>query len=99
MSECVSDLEELRGQSDASIFEYAIKKKAIIVTKDLRFANPTQFKLGKVPGLVIIRFPNEISLVAFFKEFKRLVAFLEEKDFEQLVVVSPGLVRVRSLSN
>ena len=37
----VKALSELHGQSDEVIFKYAVEKKAIIVTRDLGFANPS----------------------------------------------------------
>src|SRR5579872_7317962 len=58
----VTSLEQLRGQPDEVIFEYAAAKQLIIVTRDLNFANPIRFNLSRLAGIVVLRFPNDISM-------------------------------------
>lgn len=95
--EQVSENFELRQKSDEVIFDYAVKKQSIIVTRDLNFANPVRFSLNKVPGMVIIRFPNEVSISKLSHEVNRLISDLGENDFLNLIVLEPGSVRKRKL--
>lgn len=96
-TEHVSNNPELRSQSDEDIFYYAIKNSAIIVTRDLGFANPFRFPLEKLTGLIIIRFPNEILISTLCSEIKKLVQGFKEEDFKSILVIEPGSVRKREL--
>ena len=96
-AEYVGDIKRLRQQPDEAIFDYAVKHKAIIVTRDLGFGNPLRFPLGKITGLVIIRFPNEISISKIGEELNRLLKDFQLKDFRNLILVEPGSLRKRAL--
>ncbi|KKT74394.1 MAG: hypothetical protein UW71_C0025G0002 [Parcubacteria group bacterium GW2011_GWB1_44_7] len=97
-AECVKDIKELRGQPDEVIFNYAVAKQAVIVTKDLGFANPLRFDLTKLFGLVILRFPNEISLETLRKAVKESIEGMRGEDFrKKIITVEPGSVRSRQL--
>lgn len=95
--EFVYDIPALRGEPDEAIFEHAVAKGTTIVTRDLGFANPTRFLLSKLAGLVIIRFPNEISTMVMSQEIYRLVQGLSPSDFHNLIVIEPGSIRKRKL--
>jgi len=96
--ECVKDIKKLRGQSDEVVFNYAANNQSIVVTKDLGFANPLRFDLTYLPGIVIIRFPNEVSTKAISKEIKRLINGMIKEDFlKRIIVIEPGNVRSRGL--
>lgn len=95
--ECVLDLPQLRGSPDEVIFEYAIKHRMIIVTRDLGFANPLRFNLAQLQGLVIIRFPNEISIKVLCEEIVQLLQDMPKERFHNLIVLEPGSIRVREL--
>lgn len=47
-------IQELRGKSDEVLFDYAVKNRAIIITRDLDFSNPTTFDLIKISGMVVV---------------------------------------------
>ena len=97
-AECVKDIQELRGQPDEVIFNYAVDKQADIVTKDLGFVNPLRFDLTKVFGFVVLRFPNEISLDTFYNEVDKAFDGLTEEDFyKRIIVIEPGSIRSRHL--
>lgn len=96
--ECVSESEELRGKPDENIFEYAVGKHGVIVTRDLRIANPLRFPLHKARGIIVLRFPNEVSIQGLINETRRLTSDLREEDFQQLLVIEPGVIRARPLS-
>lgn len=96
--EHVRAIKELRGQSDEVIFNYAAKKEADIVTRDLGFTKPGRFDLSRLAGMVVLRFPNEISVKTVNQEVERLIAGMEEKDFyKKIIVVEPGSIRSREL--
>ena len=95
--EHVADLSELRGKPDEVIFDYAVREKSVIVTRDLGFTNPGRFNLSLVKGIVVLRFPNEITVAYMCEEIKRLITDLDEQHFTRLVVIEPGSIRIREL--
>lgn len=95
--EHVRQLKQLRGKSDEAVFNYAAGKKAIIVSRDLGFTNPVRFDLGRIGGIVVLRFPNEISMRTIRSEVERLTDGFTEQDYRRLIVVEPGSVRSRGL--
>lgn len=87
--------EGLRGQKDQQIFAWAQQKEAIIVSGDLDFANILDFPKHK--GIIILRFPNELSTATINQEVKRLLKDLRKEDYKSnLIIVSPGNVRIKS---
>lgn len=96
-AEAVADLPALRGKSDEVIFDYAAKNNAIIVSQDLDFTNPLCFDLRRVRGLILLRFPNEISMAKMRSEVARLIESLREQDFYKLIIIEPGSLRTREL--
>lgn len=95
--ESVKSLPQLHGQPDEVIFNYAVEQQAIIVTRDLDFANPLRFDLRNLLGIIILRFPNEISMTKMIQEVKNLFIDFAETDFHALIIASPGSIRKRRL--
>lgn len=93
----VKSLTELRGQPDEVIFEYAISQETVIVTRDLNFANRLRFDLSKLAGMVVIRFPNDISVAGICREVKNLAATFHYEDWRNLIILEPGSARLRKL--
>lgn len=88
--------EGLRGQSDDEIFHYAQTHKAVLLTADLDFSDTTRFPLGSHHGIVILRFPNELSTTQINTEVAKALKDLTEQDFTgNLIIVSPGRIRIR----
>lgn len=86
----------LRGKSDDVIFSFAQRHKAILFTADLGFSNLLSFPPGMHAGIVILRFPNELSVTELLKQTKTLLSRLDKKDFvDNLIIVSPGKIRIR----
>ena len=86
----------LKGKSDEEIFEYAQKKKAVILTGDMGFGNLLRFPVGSHAGIVIAHFPNELPTSEINRQI--IVAFdsLTENDFKgNLIILEPGRVRIR----
>lgn len=51
----------LSGASDDEVFHFAQKNKAILASGDLGFANILTFPTKSHYGIIILRFPNEMS--------------------------------------
>ncbi len=84
----------LRGRPDNEVFQWARRKNTILVSGDLGFANEIEFPKHK--GMIILRFPNELSTDVINKEVTRLLKDLKSEDYKgRLVIVSPGKVRIR----
>lgn len=93
--EHVRDIKQLRGYSDEVVFKYAVTYKRIIVTRDLNFANPIRFNLGDLPGIVVLRFPNDVSIAAICRETARLCRLFKNEDWHNIVILEPGSARLR----
>ena len=95
--EHVRNLKQLHGQPDEVVFEYAVSQKSIIVTRDVNFSNPIRFELSRLPGIVTLRFPNDISINAMHAEIKKLTSPFKEADWANIVILEPGSARLRKL--
>lgn len=93
----VRNLKELRGQPDEVIFEYAVSQKSIIVARDLNFANPIRFELHRLPGILVLRFPNDISIKVMITEIKNLISAFKNTDWHNIVILEPGSARLRRI--
>lgn len=86
----------LRGKPDDKIFAFAQKKKAVLFSADLGFANTLRFPLGKHNGICILRFPNELSIQSINQEVVKLLKGLLADDYNpNLIILSPGKRRIR----
>ncbi len=86
----------MQGASDDTIFLFAQKQKAILFSGDLGFANTLRFPLGTHAGIVILRFPNELSVKRMNEEVYSLLQKVELTDFlKNLIILSPGKIRVK----
>jgi predicted nuclease of predicted toxin-antitoxin system len=96
-AEDVRDL-GLRGQDDASVFSYAQSRGLVLVSGDLGFANILRYPLGSHSGIVIARFPNEMPAAQVTQSVVAGLRYLSEEDMRgNLVVISPGRIRLRRL--
>ena len=86
----------LRGQPDGSIFDHAMTNEMVLVTGDLGFANVLRFPLGSHHGIVVTRFPNELSTATMNADIVRALGDLSDEEFRgNLVILEPGRVRLR----
>jgi len=86
----------LRGRSDDEIFNLAQKEGAIILTGDMGFGNLLRFPLGSHSGIVLVRFPNEISVSELNHQINKAFNLLDEHDFKgNLIILEPGKIRIR----
>ncbi|MBI3442351.1 MAG: DUF5615 family PIN-like protein [Candidatus Sungbacteria bacterium] len=90
----------LRGKSDKEVFHFAQEKSAVLFSGDLGFSNIFQFPLGSHAGIVILRFPNEMPTSAINVMVLASLTLASEEDLMgNLVVISPGKVRIRRRYN
>ena len=86
----------LRGKSDEEIFKFAQKEKGVILTGDLGFGNLLSFPLGSHCGIVIVHFPNEVSVIELNNQIIKSFDNIEESDFStNLLIIEPGRIRIR----
>ena len=86
----------LRSHPDEEIFRFAQNKKAVLFSSDLGFSNTLRFPLGSHHGIVVLRFPNELSTTLINKQVKKLLKKLFSSDYTgNLIIVSPGKLRIR----
>jgi predicted nuclease of predicted toxin-antitoxin system len=86
----------LRGKSDDELFKFAQDEKAVILTGDLGFGNLLQFPIGSHSGIVIARFPNEVSTFELNNQIIKAFENLTEIDFKgNLIILEPGKIRIR----
>lgn len=95
----VFDIRELgfRGISDDEVFNLAQTKQAALFTADLGFSNLIKFPQGTHFGIVITRFPNEISTKNMVELISQMLNELSEKDIcGSLIILSPHRIRLRN---
>ena len=86
----------LRGEPDATIFEHAMTNGMTLVSADLGFANVLRFPLGAHAGIVVARFPNEMSTMTTNAAIVRALGELTDEELQgNLVILEPGRVRLR----
>lgn len=93
----VRDIKGLHGRPDEVIFDYAVSQKSIVVTRDLNFANPIRFELHRLPGIVVLRFPNDISIKVMVTEIKNLISAFKNNDWHNIIILQPGSARLRQI--
>lgn len=87
---------DLRGASDQEVFAFAQQQQAALLTGDLDFANLLAFPLGTHHGIIVVRFPNELSTKRINEEILQGLASVEDKEIKgNLIIVEPGRVRIR----
>ena len=88
----------LQGALDDEIFDFVIKNKAILVTKDLEFGNPYIYNLKQYAGLIIIRVPFYFKSEQLNKILNNFLSSTEIKDLEKsITIVEPGKIRIRKI--
>jgi predicted nuclease of predicted toxin-antitoxin system len=85
-----------RGSSDAAIFKLAQEREAVLVSRDLGFANILQYAPGSHHGIVVVRFPSEMRTRVLVAEvIARQTAIRSDEFYGALIVLEPGRTRIR----
>lgn len=86
----------MRKSPDDDIGIYAVSHTLVLLSGDLDFGNVLRFPLGSHPGIVVIRFPNEVPTAKLNATILQAVQGLSDEDIVgNLIVVEPGRVRLR----
>lgn len=86
----------LRGAEDEEVYRFAQNNQAVVVTSDVDFGNILRFPIGSHFGIIIARFPNEVSTKEINRQLIKGIKALTEDDFKgNLVIIEPGRVRIR----
>jgi predicted nuclease of predicted toxin-antitoxin system len=86
----------LRGAEDDEVMRFAQNNRAVVVTGDLDFSNILRFPIGSHCGIVVARFPTELSTETTNRELVKRLQELTEDDLNgNLVIIEPGKTRIR----
>jgi len=86
----------LRGSEDEEIFQFAQRNKAILLSGDLGFSSIVRFPVGTHCGIIIVRFPNEMSTEKINEEVYKSIRKIKDEDIsENLIIISPGKIRIK----
>jgi predicted nuclease of predicted toxin-antitoxin system len=87
---------KLQAAADKIIFKFAVKKKAILVTRDLEFANPYLYPKKSHYGVLILKVPFWFTANQINKTIKSALSSIEIKILEKaVVVIEPAKIRIR----
>jgi predicted nuclease of predicted toxin-antitoxin system len=100
LSRAGHDVATVKGQSleraeDTSLIERCRREGRALVSLDLDFANPLQFKPSRYAGIAVLRLPRKPSRLYLLTAVRTLAAGLEREDLTgKLWVVEAGRIRV-----
>jgi len=86
----------LESAPDETIIKFSTAQKAVLITRDLGFGNPFLFPKGSHGGVVIIRIPNQFTMVQIHRLLQTFFSSIDLESLEGAVtVVEPGRFRIR----
>jgi predicted nuclease of predicted toxin-antitoxin system len=85
----------LKGAGDDVIYDWAQKEDCIILTGDLGFSNTLRFSIGTHKGIVIVRFPNEMSTGTINKLLENMIVSIRNDLSGNLTIIEPNKIRIR----
>jgi predicted nuclease of predicted toxin-antitoxin system len=85
----------LRGAKDDVIYHHAQEENCIIITGDLGFANSLRYPLGSHPGILIARFPNEMSPDKINRILIDAIKGVQKDLPGNLIIIEPDKIRIR----
>lgn len=94
----VEDIRDLglRGISDEKILQFATKRRFVLLTGDMGFANIRRFPPSNHFGIVVAHFPNEMSTIEINRQIIAGLKNLAEEGFKSsLILMEPGKLRIR----
>ncbi len=86
--------QNLCGAADPDLIEHCRKEGRALVTFDLGFANPLQFKPSRYPGIAVVRLPGSARHQNLVSAVKTLIAGLGRESLAgKLWIVEPTRLR------
>jgi hypothetical protein len=78
------------------VLTYARLHSMVLVTGDLGFSNVTHYPIGSHSGIVVARFPNEVSTELLNRSIVDALSNLLAQGLTgALAIIEPGKVRLR----
>ena len=86
----------LRGKPDSVIFAFAQRHHAVLCSADLGFADVRHFSLGSHAGILLLRFPNELSTIRMNTIVKSFLRKIPDSAYAgNLIILEPHRIRIR----
>ncbi|HET6201209.1 MAG TPA: DUF5615 family PIN-like protein [Planctomycetota bacterium] len=86
----------LRGRADEEVVRYASARSLALLTGDVGLGHLLRFRPGPHPGVVIVRFPNEVQVATLNAAVLRALKSLSDDEIaDNVVVIEPGRIRLR----
>lgn len=86
----------MRGSSDQAVFEHAQAQGYVLVTGDVGLGDVVRFPGARHRGIVVSRFPNEVSNDVVNDAILAAIRSLTEQELAgRILIVEPGRVRLR----
>lgn len=87
-------LQEMQAALDADVIEACRKEDRALVTLDLDFANPIQFRPSQYPGIAVLRLPKKAAADDLLSAIRTLVEGLKNSPLAgKLWIVEIGRIR------
>lgn len=86
----------LRSAPDDDVFSHAVNERLTVISGDLGCGNVLRFPLDSHLGIVVVRYPNEVSSQVVNEAVAQALREVSEADIiGAVVIVSPGGIRIR----
>lgn len=81
---------------DARVFALSQERRAVLVSRNVGFANVLQYPPGTHHGIVVVRFLSEMPTRALATTVVETLATIQDAEFQgSLIVLEPGRIRIR----
>ena len=88
---------DLAEAPDRIIFDFAVKHKQILVTKDLDFANTQLYPLGTHCGIIVLRLPSYFTATQIKNALMNFLKEINLKDIAgAITILETGKYRIRT---
>jgi predicted nuclease of predicted toxin-antitoxin system len=77
----------LKGKHDDRVFDYAVSHRHVLLSADLNFGNLRRFPLGTHAGILVARFPNEVSTRLLNDAIVRALQDLSEDELSGNLII------------
>jgi len=92
---CTVPLQSLESASDITLIEACRREGRALVTLDLDFANPLNFRPGDYPGIAVLRLPKKATVDDLLQTLAIFAKGLGQNPFaSQLWIVEKGRIRL-----
>ena len=85
----------LRGAKDDAIYQVAQQKDCIVLSGDLGFSNTLRYPPGSHKGIVVVRFPNEMSTEILNQLLVNAIRSIYQDLPGNLTIIEPDKIRIR----